>query len=186
MSTESPIAPPELPEWIPGPLYRISLEKIEAIVGSGTFGPHDRFHLINGFLVAKMTQNDPHCAADDLCGVALWSVIPAGWCVRASKPVRLRSQVSKPEPDRCVVGGTIGDYSQRSPEAGDVAQVVEVADSSLAEDRKLARIYGGAGIPTYWIVNLIDRQVEVYYAALRRWLPRAPGFRGRRAGPGHP
>ena len=44
-----------------------------------------------------------------------------------------------------------------------MALVVEVADSSLADDRKLAtEVYGPAGIPVYWIVNLVDRQVEVY------------------------
>ncbi len=34
--------------------------------------------------------------------------------------------------------------------------------SSLLADRALARTYGGGGIPTYWIVNPIDRQLEVY------------------------
>ena len=27
---------------------------------------------------------------------------------------------------------------------------------------QLVRVYGKAGIPIYWIVNLIDRQIEVY------------------------
>jgi Uma2 family endonuclease len=41
--------------------------------------------------------------------------------------------------------------------------IVEVADSSLADDRKLAtEVYGPVGIPVYWIVNLVHRQVEVY------------------------
>lgn len=148
--------------WVPAPLYRLSLEQYEAMVESGAFSARDRFHLINGYLVAKMTQNDAHCTADDLCGAALSRVIPSGWYVRPAKPIRLPSQVSKPEPDRCVVRGTIRDYSQRSPEPADVALVIEIADSSLGEDRKLARIYGGSGIPAYWIVNLVDRQVEVY------------------------
>ncbi len=40
---------------------------------------------------------------------------------------------------------------------------MEIADSSLADDRKYAtEMYGPAGIPVYWIVNLVDRQVEVY------------------------
>jgi hypothetical protein len=39
--------------------------------------------------------------------------------------------------------------------------VVEVSESSVAEDRKLARVYGPAGIPGYWIVNLQARQVEL-------------------------
>jgi Uma2 family endonuclease len=40
--------------------------------------------------------------------------------------------------------------------------VVEVADTTLAKDRRRTRAYGPAGIPIYWIVNLIGRQVEVY------------------------
>jgi Uma2 family endonuclease len=160
-------------EWVPAPLYRLSLEQYEAMVQSGVFTARDRFHLINGFLVAKMTQNDPHCTADGLCRVALDRVIPHGWHVRSAKPVRLPAQVSKPEPDQCVVRGAIRDYSQRSPEACDVALIVEVSESSLAEDRKLARIYGDSGIPVYWIVNLVDRQVEVYT------LPYADGYHAR-------
>jgi Uma2 family endonuclease len=37
-----------------------------------------------------------------------------------------------------------------------------VSETSLDEDRKMAEIYGKAGIPVYWIVNLVDGQVEVY------------------------
>jgi Uma2 family endonuclease len=40
--------------------------------------------------------------------------------------------------------------------------VVEVADTTLAKDRRRRRIYGPAGIPIYWIVNLVGRHVEVY------------------------
>jgi Putative restriction endonuclease len=49
------------------------------------------------------------------------------------------------------------------PGPADVGQVVEIADSSLAGDRKYAtELYGPARIPVYWIVNLVNRQVEVY------------------------
>jgi Uma2 family endonuclease len=173
MSTLSSSAEAVAPEWVPAPLYRMSLEKYEAMVACGAFGPKDRFHLINGFLVAKMTQYPPHSTADGLCGQAFDQVIPAGWHVRSAKPIRLPEQVSKPEPDRCVVRGSIRDYSQRDPGPVDVALVVEVAESSLAEDRKMARIYGGSGIPAYWIVNLVDRQVEVYT------LPYSDGYHSR-------
>jgi Uma2 family endonuclease len=82
--------------------------------------------------------------------------------VRAAKPIRIPSQASKPEPDRCVARGSIRDYLQRSPEPTDITLVVEISDSSLSEDRKQAAIYAAGGIPVYWIVNLVDRQVEVY------------------------
>ena len=58
--------------------------------------------------------------------------------------------------------GNIRDYLHKSPEPADIALVVEVSDSSLSEDRKQAVIYAGGGIPVYWIVNLVDRQIEVY------------------------
>ena len=40
--------------------------------------------------------------------------------------------------------------------------IVEVSVSSLAQDRQQAAIYAASGIPYYWIVDLVDRKVEVY------------------------
>jgi Uma2 family endonuclease len=61
------------------------------------------------------------------------------------------------------VRGTEKDYLDRAITAADVALVVEIAESSLATDRSdMAKIYARAGIPVYWIVNLPNRQVEVY------------------------
>ncbi len=148
--------------WIPSSLYRLTLEQYEAMVDAGIFTGRVKVHLINGFLVAKMTQNTPHATADELCGDLLNRVIPAGWSVRAAKPVRLPTESSEPEPDRCVVRGRIRDYAARHPGPADIALAVEVADSSLEDDRMQADIYGRAGIPVYWLINLIDRQVEVY------------------------
>jgi Uma2 family endonuclease len=150
------------PSWIPSSLYRLTLEQYEAIVASGIFTARDKIQLINGYLVSKTTQNTPHATADDLCGDRLNRVIPPGWYVRAAKPIRLPTESSEPEPDRCVVRGRIRDYSARHPGPSDLALVVEVADSSLDDDRMQADLYGRAGIPVYWIINLIDRQVEVH------------------------
>jgi Uma2 family endonuclease len=165
MSTTEPGEPmTSLPDpgWIPAPLYRLTLDQYEAMVSSGAFSGKERFHLINGYLVAKVTQSDRHVSADELCGEALNRILPAGWHVRAAKPIRIPRQASKPEPDRCVARGSIRDYLERSPEPADIALVVEISDSSLSEDRKQAAIYAGGGILVYWIVNLVDRQVEVY------------------------
>jgi Uma2 family endonuclease len=164
--SESIIAPgtvePAHQGWIPSPLYRFSLERYEELVESGVFTTRDRLHLIDGYLVARMTQNPPHNTADDLCGAALQRVLPPGWYIRAAKPVRIPSRASKPEPDRAVVRGGIRDYAQRDPDPHEVGLIAEVSDSSLREDRELTRVYGGGGIPVFWIINLVDRQVEVH------------------------
>jgi Uma2 family endonuclease len=157
-------------EPIPWPLYRMTVEKYEAMVNSGVFDKYDRFHLIEGYLVARMTQGDPHSTADDLTRLQLEAVLPPGWFVRSNKPVRIPPR-SMPEPDQAVVRGTIRDYSKRSPGPADVALIVEVSDSSVPKDSRMAGVYGAAGIPVYWIVNLVKRQVEVYVG------PTADGYK---------
>ena len=94
--------PPGASAWIPSPLYRMTLEEYEAMVASGAFKGRNRFQLIDGLLVAKMTQNPPHTISDDLAA-SRWPVsCPGGISVRA-KPVRLPGQATMNEPDRCVV-----------------------------------------------------------------------------------
>ena len=62
-----------------------------------------------------------------------------------------------------MVRGTRDDYLERHPEPEDVALLVEVADSSLDRDQGQKLLaYAKGAYPVYWIVNLVDRQVEVY------------------------
>ncbi len=64
-----------------------------------------------------------------------------------------------------IVRGDAEDYLDHDVTASDVALVIEIAESSLSIDQKdMARVYSESGIPVYWIVNLVDHQVEVYTA----------------------
>lgn len=76
-------------------------------------------------------------------------------------PVRIPVSDSEPEPD--LVWVAQGNYFKRHPEPHEVLLLVEVAETSLAVDRgvKLG-VYAEAGLADYWIVNLIDQQIEVY------------------------
>jgi Uma2 family endonuclease len=151
--------------WTPAmeSIYRLSVAQYEAMVRSGIVTKRDRLQLVNGYLVEKpLTQNPPHSTADELCGKVLDRVCPSGWHVRGRKPIRLPNTASMPEPDSCLVRGQVRDYLARDPQPVDITLVVEIADSSLAEDRAMATIYGASAISVYWIVNLVDRQVEMY------------------------
>ncbi len=163
IATMLPTAQAVMPAWVPSPLYGMTVDEYEAVVDSGAFRGRSRFHLINGFLVEKLTHTPPHAIAHTLSRDELGRVTPSGWHMRSALPVRLPTQASEPEPHHCVVRGVARDCLAAHPGPGDIAMLVEVADSSLAVDRELgARIYGPARLPVYWIVNLVNRQVEVY------------------------
>jgi Uma2 family endonuclease len=159
MSTTAPTRSSS--DWIPKPLARLTLDQYEAMVDSGVFSKRDRFQLINGLLVAKVSKSPPHVLSAKNVRDELQRLIPSGSDFRLEDPVRLPPR-SEPEPDVSMARGDKRDYATRHPEPADLALVVEIAESSLLEDRKLARVYGSAGIPVYWIVNLKARQVEVY------------------------
>jgi Putative restriction endonuclease len=147
-------------------LYRMSLGAYDKVAAIGLLGPGDKVELIDGLLVTKMTKGDPHRVATHLTMDALAAVAPRGWFVSKEDPVALPTgpsgYASEPEPDVTLVRGTIRDYVRRKPDPEDLALVVEVAESSLREDRaKLAR-YAWQRIAVAWVVNLADRVVEVY------------------------
>jgi hypothetical protein len=88
--------------------------------------------------------------------------------IRVQFPVTL-SDRSEPESDIAVVRGMDTDYLKSHPLPRDVLLVVEVADSSLDYDRETkGRLYAAAGIPLFWIANLVDDQIEVFESPQRR------------------
>ncbi len=154
---------PGVPDRIPSRLRRMSVEEYERLAASGIIPSSNRYHLINGYLVEKMTHNPPHATSFQRTGAELRRIVPAGWHVRPALPVRLPGQASMPEPDHCVARGSIDDYAERHPDPNDIALVVEIADSTLSEDRALAAwVYGPAGIAAYSIVDVNGRRIEVY------------------------
>jgi Uma2 family endonuclease len=93
-------------------------------------------------------------------GDALRSAFGAGWHARLQAPLALDDD-SEPEPDVAVVAGEYRDYVSGHPSTA--ALVVEVADSSLGLDRRLkVGLYARAGLPEYWIVNLVEGVLEVH------------------------
>ncbi len=145
------------------PIHRLSVEQYEQMTRVGILTEEDRVELLEGWLVPKRTRNPPHRIATRMVRVALEAVVPAGWYVDSQEPIV--TEDSEPEPDVSVIRGRTEDYADRNPPAGAVGLVVEIGDATLALDRQLkARAYARAGIPVYWIVNLVDRSVEGFAA----------------------
>jgi Uma2 family endonuclease len=142
-------------------IWRLTVPEYHEMIRAGILTEDDPVELLDGWLVAKMMKKPPHCVATDLVRYALESILPKGWRVRIQDAVTLAT--SEPEPDAVVVHGGPRDFVDHHPGPKDIALVVEVADISLKRDQKFKkRLYAQAGIPAYWIVNLVDRRVEVY------------------------
>ena len=141
----------------------LTVRQYHALTRSGILTPADPVELLEGTLVLKFKKSPRHSACTQLARREIESLLPAGWHFQSHDPVTLAD--GEPEPDGAVIRGTIEDYAHEHPGASAVGLVIEVADSSLARDRGIKlRSYARAGIVAYWIINLLDRQVEMYGA----------------------
>jgi Uma2 family endonuclease len=132
----------------------------ERLIEIGVFRPGEPIELLGGELVVSEPQNSAHYTAIGLVEDALRAALEPGWLVRSQGPIALDDE-SEPEPDVAVTLGARRSYSRQHPSRP--ALVVEVAESRLAFDREhKGSLYARAGLEDYWIVNLVDRVLEVY------------------------
>jgi Uma2 family endonuclease len=154
--------PPQLPllGTIAG-FHRFSVPEYHRLIEIGLLTEDDNLELIEGYLVNKMSRNPPHDWVIQRINRLFLGVLPPGWEVRVQSAITLPD--SEPEPDVTVARGDINAFRTRHPGPGDVGALIEVSDSTLTGDRvDKGRVYGRANVPVYWIINLVDRQIEVY------------------------
>lgn len=134
----------------------------ERLVDAGIFRPGERLELLAGHLVVREPQGSLYATAVGLAEGSLRACFGPGWVVRVQMPIALDDE-SEPEPDVAVVPGARRDYELAHPSRP--ALLVEVAEASLDGDRgPKAGLYARAGVHDYWIVNLVDRVLEVHRA----------------------
>ena len=145
----------------PEPVLPITVPQYHAMIRAGVLESGAPIELLEGWLVTKMTKNPPHRVALRKTRIALERFVPAGWSIDSQEPITTVD--SEPEPDLSVVRGDTAKLVNRHPRPDEVGLLVEVAEASLERDRGWRkRVYAAARIPVYWVVNLIDRQVEVF------------------------
>jgi Uma2 family endonuclease len=139
---------------------RFTRVEYERLIDLGVFQPGEAIELIGGELMVAEPQGAPHYTAIRKTAQALEAAFGPGWEVRTEGPIGLDDD-SEPEPDVAVVPGAPDDYARAHPSRP--VLTVEVADSSLALDRQhKGSLYARAGLLDYWVLNLIDRLLEVY------------------------
>jgi Uma2 family endonuclease len=160
--TNPPITAP-LPRYaVPTlPIRRFSVDEYHRMIDTGILTEDDPVELLEGWIVPKMPHNPPHVGSVQRVSKRLGRRLPAGWDLRMQVPVTIGD--SEPEPDGSVVRGDETTYDYRHPGPNDIGALIEIADSTLGRDRsEKGRVYARAGIPYYWIINLVDRWIEVY------------------------
>jgi Uma2 family endonuclease len=141
-------------------IRRWSLDEFHQMTDLGFF-IDERIELIDGEIIEMPPQKDVHAIVVSLVDKTFSKAVPDGFWVRSQLPLHL-GDASEPEPDLSIVTGNPRDYLGKGhPKTAFL--VVEVSDSTLQFDRTIkASLYAKAGIDEYWILNLIDRCVEVY------------------------
>jgi hypothetical protein len=145
----------------PYPIYRLTVERYHQMIRAGIIDEDDGVELLEGCVVPRMGHNPPHDTSLLLAEEEVRPRLPTGWIIRIQCPVTTAD--SEPEPDLTIARGNKRTFATRHPEATDIGFLIEVSEATLQHDRQhKGRIYARAQIAAYWIINLIDRQVEVY------------------------
>ena len=149
------IADPTFPKRLPHPprLRKYSPAEYHQMAADGFF-QNQRVELIDGDVIEMSPQNEPHARTLSRISRLLTLALPAGFELRCQMPLALGK--SEPEPDIAIVSLPLPTASAPTT----AALVIEVADTSLAIDRKKSHLYASAQIPEYWLINLLSRTLE--------------------------
>lgn len=139
---------------------RWTRREYDRLIEVGVFRPGDPVELLGGELIVSEPQSSYHHVAITLVQDALRAALGEGWVIRNQGPIALDDE-SEPEPDVSVAPGAARDYRYEHPARP--VLVVEVAQSSLGLDREhKGGLYARAHLEDYWVLNLVDRVLEVY------------------------
>ena len=149
----------EIPET-----FKFSRERFYRALDVGLFEEQDKVELIGGELITegmldRMLQKSAHAVGVVLASKSLAAMLPIGYHLRSQLPLSL-GENHDVEPDIVVAAGTERDFTGGHPKTG--ALIVEVSETTLRFDQTFkASLYSAHGIADFWIVNLLERVVEI-------------------------
>ena len=141
----------------------LSLDEYHWLIEQGFFAEDEHVELVQGVLHSMSPEGPRHVAVIDRLLGLFFGALGSHTQVRVQHPLRLPDSNSEPEPDLVLAEKREDTYSERHPVPSEVFLVIEVAATSLEEDRRLKiPLYAAAGIIEFWIVNLVEDQIEIY------------------------
>jgi Uma2 family endonuclease len=144
----------EFPEQI-RPLRR---DEYDRLVELGVYDDQP-IELLEGALVEVSPESDAHADVVTLLLNKLARQLPAPLSLRAGNPYAAGT-LSEPEPDLAVVDTP---RRRRTGHPSEAHMIIEVAYSSRHKDLgRKAGIYAAGGVPTYWVIDLVESLVHVH------------------------
>ncbi len=118
-----------------------------------------RVELLNGEIIERAAQLDPHEQSIYKIGRYLFRAFDEPFVIILQGTHKI-DEANAPEPDFCVLPKAPPKEGYEKPDPP--VLVVEVSHTTLAHDRRKAVLYALARAEEYWLVNLIDRVIEVH------------------------
>ncbi len=141
--------------------HRFTREEYYKLADAGLLDD-ERTELIEGDIITLPLPEPRHRTVSLRLYNTLYATFGQDHYVMHGSPIVI-SEITEPLPDVVVASGPESNYDQRHPDYSEISLAAEVSDSSLRKDRTVKTvIYAGKVIVEYWIVNLVEKQVEVY------------------------
>lgn len=143
--------------------HKFTVDRLALIEQSGAFPAEQHIELINGEIIDMSPINPSHASCVTKLNRFFTLNLPVDkYIVSVQNPARL-SEYSLPQPDVVIAHYREELLETMHMQAQDITVLIEVADTSYQYDRHTKYpLYASAGIPVYWIVNLHQKQVEIY------------------------
>lgn len=142
--------------------HRFSVKDYYRMAETGVLSPDARVELLDGRIIDMSPIGPFHSSIVAQLSEVFYDTGKGRWIVFTQNPLHLDDH-SEPEPDIMLLKRTSDYYKKAHPEAADVFLLVEVADASLYYDREeKLPAYGRAGVAEVWIVNLVQKELEIY------------------------
>ncbi len=147
-----------------------TVDEYEQMISAGVVSEDDPLELIQGEIVKMSPLGSLHIYVVNQLNNRLVPLVHKSAVVSVQNPIRLAD--SEPQPDLAVLLPYTARRPRTPPLASEVMLVIEVADTTIAYDRSVkVPLYGRAGIPEVWLVDLAENAIEVYRG------PSAAGYR---------
>ena len=142
---------------------RFTLEEYHRMGEVGILHEDDRVELIEGEILEMTPIGSRHAATVARIHHLFSTRLGERAVVWSQSPQLLRQFASEPQPDAMLLAPRADFYANALPEPEHVRLLVEVADTSLAYDRRRkVPLYARAGIGEVWLVDLAGRGLEIH------------------------